>query len=52
MPKKLMSCIHKVQAQGKSKDAAYGICSNSTGWKRSKGGGWKNVRSGKKFGGK
>ncbi len=52
MPKKLESCVKKLCAQGKSESSAYGICSNSTGWQRAKGGGWKNVRTGKKFGGK
>ena len=51
-PGKLESCVKKVCAQGKSKGAAYGICANSTGWKKAKGGGWVNERSGKKFGGK
>jgi hypothetical protein len=52
MPKKLMSCVSKVQAQGHSKSSAYAICSKSTGWKRQTGGGWRNERTGKKFGGK
>ena len=40
MPKKLDSCVKKVKAQGKDEQAAYAICSNSTGIKRKKGGGW------------
>ena len=52
MPAKLERCVKHVTGQGKSKSSAYAICSNSTGWKKSKGGGWKNERTGKKFGGK
>lgn len=52
MPAKLVRCVQHVQAQGKSKSSAYAICSKSTGWTKDKGGGWKNERSGKKFGGK
>lgn len=52
MPKKLERCVAKVMAQGRSKSSAYGICSASTGWKKAKGGGWRNERTGKKFGGK
>jgi len=49
MPKKLDRCVRKVRKQGKSKSAAYGICSKSTGYKRKKGGGWsKRKRSRKK----
>jgi hypothetical protein len=40
MPAVLESCIRKVMAQGKSKDAAYAICAKSTGYKRKKGGSW------------
>lgn len=38
MPKKLDSCVNKVKKSGKSKSAAFGICSKSTGIKRKKGG--------------
>lgn len=40
MPKKLDKCIASVKKQGKSKDSAYAICSQSTGIKKKKGGGW------------
>jgi len=40
MPKKLERCVKKVRKKGKSKSAAWGICSKSTGIKRKKGGGW------------
>lgn len=40
MPKKLERCIDKVKDQGKSEDSAYAICSDSTGIKKKKGGGW------------
>jgi len=40
MPAKLDRCVRKVQASGKSKSSAYGICSASTGIKRAKGGKW------------
>ena len=52
MPAKLERCVQKVQSQGKSKDSAYAICSSSTGWQKKSGGGWKNTRTGKTFGGK
>ncbi len=52
MPQKLESCVKKVCAQGHSKSSAYALCSKSTGWTRSEGGGWKNERTGKTFGGK
>ncbi len=47
-PKKLERCVKKVQAQGKSKSSAYGICVNSTGIKKRKGGGWTKGKSSKK----
>lgn len=52
MPAKLVRCVKHLQDQGKSKSSAYAICSKSTGWQRKSGGGWKNVRTGKTFGGK
>ena len=52
MPKKLDRCVKKVRKTGKSKDAAYGICADSTGIKRKKGGGWTKGGAGKKKGGK
>jgi hypothetical protein len=52
MPAKLERCVKKVCAQGKSKSSAYAICAKSTGWTKKTGGGWKNNRSGKTFGGK
>lgn len=48
MPKKLERCVKKVQGQGKSKSSAYAICSNSTGIKKKKGGGWTKGKTGKK----
>lgn len=33
MPEKLMSCVNKLMAQGKSKSAAFAICVKSTGLK-------------------
>jgi hypothetical protein len=33
MPKKLMSCVKQVMAQGKDKSSAFGICVKSTGLK-------------------
>jgi hypothetical protein len=33
MPAKLMRCVRKVKAKGKSTSAAYGICIKSTGQK-------------------
>ena len=52
MPRKMMSCVRKVQAQGKSKSSAYGICSKSTGWVKKSGGGWRNKKTGKIYKGK
>ena len=52
MPVKLERCISHLKAQGKSESSAYGICCKATGWKKARGGGWKNERTGKKFGGK
>jgi hypothetical protein len=52
MPKKMMSCVKKVQRSGKSKSSAYGICSSSTGWTKKKGGGWKNKKTGASYKGK
>jgi hypothetical protein len=40
MPAKLERCIKHVMSQGKSKSSAYGICCESTGIKKKKGGGW------------
>ena len=40
MPKKLDRCVQGVMAQGKTEQEAYAICSDSTGIKRKKGGGW------------
>lgn len=37
MPKKLESCVKKVQAQGKSKSSSYAICTKATGQKAHKG---------------
>lgn len=51
-PRKLVSCVSKVQRQGHSKSSAYGICSKSTGWKKAKGGGWTNRKTGAKYKGK
>jgi hypothetical protein len=34
---------------GKSKDQAYGACAKSTGWKRKKGGGWRNDKTGEVY---
>ncbi len=45
MPKKLDSCVKKVKKQGKDESAAYAICSDSTGIKRKKGGGWTKSKS-------
>jgi len=44
MPKKLDRCVKKVSGEGKSQSSAYAICSESTGYKRTKGGGWKNTK--------
>ena len=44
MPKKLDRCVKRVKAQGKDEQAANAICSNSTGIKRKKGGGWKKTK--------
>ena len=49
MPKKLTDCVRKVQAQGKSKSSAYGICCKSTGWRKGKGNSWHNVKTGSKY---
>lgn len=38
-PARLERCVRKVQAQGKSKSSAYGICCKSTGIKKKRGGG-------------
>jgi hypothetical protein len=47
MPKKLEDCVKKVMAQGKSKSEAYAICSESTGYKKAKGGKWKKKKGDK-----
>jgi len=52
MPAKLKRCVAKVRAQGKSKSAAYGICSNSTGWVKAKGGRYRNKKTGSRYKGK
>ena len=49
MPKALKSCVDDLLGQGKSKDSAYAICSKSTHWKRKKGGGWKNDKTGEVY---
>ena len=51
MPKKLESCVRKVKAKSKGKVNAWAVCSESTGIKRKKGGGWtkgKKTKKGKK----
>lgn len=52
MPKKLVSCVAKVQKQGHSKSSAYGICAKSTGWVHGKGNSWVNKKTGAKYKGK
>ena len=52
MPKKITSCVSKLQRSGKSKSSAYAICSKSTGWVRKSGGGWRNKKTGKIYKGK
>jgi hypothetical protein len=44
MPKKLDRCVKYVKAKGKSENSAYAICSDSTGIKKKKGGGWKQTK--------
>jgi len=39
-PPQLDRCVEQVMAKGYSKDSAYAICVESTGWKKRKGGGW------------
>jgi hypothetical protein len=41
MPEVLERCVRKLMRKGHSKSSAYAICSESTGWKKDKGGGWK-----------
>lgn len=48
MPEKLERCVSAVMAKGKSESDAYGICSESTGWKKAKGGGWTHKETKKK----
>lgn len=40
MPEILDRCVSKLMAKGHSKSRAYAICTDSTGWKKKKGGGW------------
>ena len=49
MPASIKKCVKDVEAQGKDKSAAYGICAKSTGWVRKKGGGWRNEKNGEVF---
>jgi hypothetical protein len=49
MPKKLERCVQHVMDTGKTKDQAYGACAKSTGWKRKKGGGWRNDKTGEVY---
>jgi len=40
MPAKLERCVRKVKAKSKGKVNAWAVCSDSTGIKKKKGGGW------------
>ena len=47
MPKKLERCVEKVKAQNKGKGKKvdpYAVCTESTGIKKKKGGGWTRER--------
>ena len=44
MPKKLERCVRKVRRKGHSKDEAYAICSEATGYKVGKGSTKKNKK--------
>ena len=52
MPKKLMDCVKELMKKGHDQSSAYAICEKSTGWKRKKGGGWRNEKTGKGYKGK
>ena len=44
MPKIIDRCVEKLRRKGKSKSAAYGMCSKSTGFKKCKGGKWRKKK--------
>jgi len=52
MPAVLKRCVAHLQAKGKSKSSAYGICAKSTGWVHGKGKSWVNKKTGAKYKGK
>jgi len=45
MPKKLDDCVQALKEKGYTEAAAYAICSESTGIKRKKGGGWRKEKA-------
>lgn len=44
MPEVLERCVEKLKADGHTEPSAYAICSESTGWKAAKGGGWRKEK--------
>ena len=52
MPQSLMDCVKDCMKKGMSQDKAYAICAKSTGWKKAKGGKWKNTKTDKEYKGK